>query len=237
MTERKELILTDCAKRENALLKNVYLWMSLGLVLTAVVAYGVSKNLTLLRFFSTNFFALMVLIIAQLSVVIFLSAKLQKMKASTAVALFLSYSVLTGITLSSVFIIYTGAVIAQAFLTTAIMFLGASFYAFVTKRNVASWGSYLMMGLWGMLVALVINMFFPGSSTMTLIISVVGVVLFLGLTIYDTAKVKSINDTYGSEMNQDEFVKIGIIGALNLYLDFLNIFMYLLRIFGAQSRD
>ena len=117
------------------------------------------------------------------------------------------------------------------------MFLGASFYAFVTKRNVASWGSYLMMGLWGMLAALVINMFFPGSSTMTLIISVVGVVLFLGLTIYDTAKVKSINDTYGSEMNQDEFVKIGIIGALNLYLDFLNIFMYLLRIFGAQSRD
>ncbi len=230
-------MLANSALRENSLIKNVYLWMSLGLVITGVVAFAVSQNIALLRFFNTNAFVLLALVIAQLVVVMVLSDRLQQLKTGTAIGLFIGYSVLTGISLSSLFIVYTGAVLTQAFLTTAAMFLGASLFAFVTKKNIASWGSYLMMGLWGLLAAMLINMFFPGSSTFTLMVSIIGVVLFTGLTIYDTARIKSINDTYGSEMNNDEFVKIGIIGALNLYLDFLNIFMYLLRIFGSSNRD
>jgi Integral membrane protein, interacts with FtsH len=237
MNSRKEMTLSNCEQRENTLLKNVYLWMSLGLVITGAVAYAVSRNMALLKFFNTNLFALLALVIAQVALVIALSSRLERLNAATAVVLFLAYSGVTGVTLSSIFILYTGAVITQAFLTAAAMFLGASLFAFVFKGNVASWSRYLLIGLWGMMAALLINMFFPGSTTLTLIISIVGVVLFTGLTVYDTARVKSINDSYGSEMNQDEFTKLGIIGALTLYLDFLNIFLYILRIFGAIRRD
>lgn len=237
MTEKKEFILASCERRENALLKNVYLWMSLGLIITAIVSYAVSQNNALLRLIYSNSIMLLFLVFAQFGLVFYLTARLKEMKANTAIGLFLGYSVVTGITLSSVFMIYAGALISQAFLTAALMFVGASFYAFVTKRNVASWSHYLMMGLWGLIVATLINAFFPGSTRMTMIISLVGVVLFLGLTVYDTAKIKAMNDAYGSEMNQDEFVKIGIIEALSLYLDFLNLFLYLLRIFGLSRRD
>ncbi len=231
------MILSNSALRENSLIKNVYLWMALGLTITGVVAFAVSQNISLLRFFNTNPFMLFAVLIAQFAIVMVLSGRLQQLKTSTAMGLFIAYSVVNGISLSSLFIIYTGAVLAQAFLSTAAMFLGATFFASVTKKNIASWGGYISMGLWGLLVALLINMFFPNSSTFTLMVSVIGIVLFVGLTVYDTARIKSINSTYGREMNNEEFVKIGIIGALNLYLDFLNIFLYVLRILGIKNRD
>ena len=149
---------------------------------------------------------------------------------------FFAYSILTGVTLSSVFLVYTGASIAKAFVTTCLMFGGLTVYAGVTKRNIASWGTYLMMGLWGIIIAGAINMFF-GFRSVDLLISVLGVVVFLGLTVYDTKRVLDMNREYGSEMTEDEYVKLGVIGALNLYLDFLNIFLYLLRLFSSSSRD
>lgn len=237
MTNKKQMILSNSALRENSLIKNVYLWMSLGLVITGVVAFAVSQNMTLLKLFNTNPFMLFAILIAQFAIVMVLSGRLQQLRSSTAMGLFIAYSVVNGISLSSLFIIYTGVVLTQAFLTTAAMFLGATLFASVTKKNIASWGGYLTMGLWGLLVAMLINMFFPNSSTFTLMVSIIGVVLFMGLTVYDTARIKSINSTYGREMNNEEFVKIGIIGALNLYLDFLNIFLYVLRILGIKNRD
>ena len=116
------------------------------------------------------------------------------------------------------------------------MFGGMSVYAMVTKRNLSGWGNYLIMGLWGLIIASLIGLFFH-STMFELVISFIGIALFLGLAAYDTQRVKAINDQYGSEMTSDEFTKLGIIGALNLYLDFLNIFLYVVRILGLSRRD
>ena len=116
------------------------------------------------------------------------------------------------------------------------MFCLLTVYANVTKRNIASWSTYLMMGLFGIIIASTINLFF-GFKSVDLLISILGIIIFMGLTIYDTKRVVDMNNEYGSQMTEDEFTKIGIIGALNLYLDFLNIFLYLLRLFASSRRD
>lgn len=234
--ERKLAVLSSVTQRENRLLRNVYGYMTAGLAVTALVSFLTCSSPSLLRFFLGNPVAALVVFIAQIGLVIFLSSRIEQMKRSSAIIAFFGYSALMGISLSSIFIVYTGTVIYQAFFTAALMFLGVSVWGSFTKCNLRAWSSYLVMGLWGLIIASLLNIFF-GSSTMDFLISLVGVVLFLGLTAFDTRKVVEMNREYGSEMTADEFTKLGIISALNLYLDFLNIFMYLLRLYSHSSRD
>ena len=221
-------------KRENTLLKNVYSIMAVGLLLTAFISYFTSRSSFMLNLIFSNPIIPIVLIVAQFGLVLSLSARIAKLERNTALTLFLVYSALNGLSLSSIFIVYAQTTIYKAFFSAAFMFVGVSLYASVTKRNIAAWSRYLMMGLFGLLGASLLNIFFH-SSAMDFMISIFGVVLFLGLTIYDTKKILSMNNEYGSVMNEDELVKIAVLGALNLYLDFINIFMYLLRIFARAD--
>ena len=236
MAETNLSVLQNTQARANGLLKHVYGYMFVGLLLTSVFSFLVSQSSRAVAFIYSNPFVTILLCVAELALVFYLSARIERISMRSAQLCFFAYSVLTGVTLSSVFLVYTGASIAKAFVTTCLMFGGLTVYAGVTKRNIASWGTYLMMGLWGIIIAGAINMFF-GFRSVDLLISVLGVVVFLGLTVYDTKRVLDMNREYGSEMTEDEYVKLGVIGALNLYLDFLNIFLYLLRLFSSSSRD
>ena len=236
MAETNLSVLQNTQARANGLLKHVYGYMFVGLLLTSVFSFLVSQSSRAVAFIYSNPFVTIILCVAELALVVYLSARIERISMRSAQLCFFAYSILTGVTLSSVFLVYTGASIAKAFVTTCLMFGGLTVYAGVTKRNIASWGTYLMMGLWGIIIAGAINMFF-GFRSVDLLISVLGVVVFLGLTVYDTKRVLDMNREYGSEMTEDEYVKLGVIGALNLYLDFLNIFLYLLRLFSSSSRD
>lgn len=231
---KDDSILQSATLRENVLLKNVYLWLVLGLVVSAVVGYAVSISRTLQIMIYGNAFSLIFIVIAEFALVFFLSARLETMKASSAVISFIAYSVLTGFTLGSVFLLFAKTAIAKAFLSSAGVFIGAALYATFTKRDVRSWGRYLFMGLWGLIFASLINMFFR-SSMLDFGISILGVVIFTFLTAWDTRRILDINRNYGPMMTNDELTKIGIMGALELYLDFINIFLYLIRIFGSRD--
>ena len=236
MAETNLSVLQNTQARANGLLKHVYGYMFVGLLLTSVFSFLVSQSSRAVAFIYSNPFVTIILCVAELALVFYLSARIERISMRSAQLCFFAYSILTGVTLSSVFLVYTGASIAKAFVTTCLMFGGLTVYAGVTKRNIASWGTYLMMGLWGIIIAGAINMFF-GFRSVDLLITVLGVIVFLGLTVYDTKRVLDMNREYGSEMTEDEYVKLGVIGALNLYLDFLNIFLYLLRLFSSSSRD
>ena len=236
MAETNLSVLQNTQARANGLLKHVYGYMFVGLLLTSVFSFLVSQSSRAVAFIYSNPFVTIILCVAELALVFYLSARIERISMRSAQLCFFAYSILTGVTLSSVFLVYTGASIAKAFVTTCLMFGGLTVYAGVTKRNIASWGTYLMIGLWGIIIAGAINMFF-GFRSVDLLISVLGVVVFLGLTVYDTKRVLDMNREYGSEMTEDEYVKLGVIGALNIYLDFLNIFLYLLRLFSSSSRD
>lgn len=208
--------------------------MTAGLGLTGVVAFFLASNPSLMRALIGNTMGFLLVIIGEFALVFYLSARLDKMSQSSAIGAFLAYSVLTGVMLSTIFAVYTGAVIYKTFFTTALMFAGMSVYAMTTKRDLSGFGYYLRMGLWGIIIASLMNLFFR-SSGMDYIISFLGVAIFLGLTVYDTQKIVRMNYEYGSSMDEETFTKVSIIGALSLYLDFLNIFLFLLRIFGRSS--
>lgn len=234
MNDKKELILRDVKLRENALMKNVYLWMILGLAVTAGVAYFVSISEAAIRFIYFNLLVTIGIFIAQLVLVMMLSGRVERFSTGTAIGLFLGYSALTGLTLSSIFLAYTGTSIAIAFISALSVFAGGAIYGAVTKKDLRSWGGYLTMGLFGLIIASLLNMFLA-SSGLDFIVSVIGVILFTALTAWDSQRVSDINREYGSEMTSEELTKIGIMGALSLYLDFLNIFLYLVRIVGRSD--
>ena len=231
----KEKMLSTPQTRTNSLLRNVYLWMTAGLVLTTVVAYAIGSNQDLLSRISSSGI-IYILIIAQLVIVVLLSMRLQKMSSMSAIVWFAAYSICTGAVLSAVIAIYTGAVISRAFLTTALMFGGMSIFAMTTKRDLSKMGNILMMALIGMVLASLVNVFLK-SEGLYYALSYVGVVLFCGLTAWDTQKIIRLNNEYGDNIDEDTFVKLSIICALELYLDFINIFLYLLRIFGRGNRN
>ncbi|MCF0262403.1 MAG: Bax inhibitor-1/YccA family protein [Sphaerochaetaceae bacterium] len=221
--------------RMNGLLKNVYLWMTAGLVLTALVAYTIGNNVRLLnQIYSTGTYLFLVL--AQLAVVLILSTRLQKMSTSSAILCFILYSILTGATISSVVAIYAGAVVSKAFFTTALMFGAMSLYGMSSRRDLSRMGSIFVMALIGIIIASLLNFIFK-SSALDFLISLIGVVLFCGITAWDTQKVVSLNNSYGYDMDEDSYIKLSIICALELYLDFINIFLYLVRIFAGSRRD
>ena len=231
----RENIISTPKARVNGLLKNVYLWMTAGLALTGIVAYAVANNVNALaRIYSTG--GLLAIVIAQLVLVVVLSARINRMSTGSAIACFVGYSILTGLTLSSVFIVYTDVVISRAFFTTALMFGGMSLYAMTTKKDLSSWGSIFGMAIWGILIASLINLLFK-SETIYYIISIVGVVMFAGITAWDTQKIIRMNDEYGYGIDEATYVKLSILGALTLYLDFINIFLYLVRIFGSSRSN
>lgn len=231
----RENILSTPQARSNALLKNVYLWMTAGLLLTTVVAYAIGSNQQLLsRLYSTG--AIYILIISQLVIVFMLSMRIQKMSSMSAIAWFAVYSICTGAMLSAVIAVYAKAVIARAFLTTALMFAFMSVYAMTTKRDLSRMGNILVMAIIGMLVASLVNLFLR-SEAIYYALSYVGVAVFCGLTAWDTQKIMRLNDEYGYGIDEETFVKLSIICALQLYLDFINIFLYLLRIFGRGNRS
>ncbi len=234
MAYSREEALRYVEVRERNILKNVYIWMTAGLALTGVVALSVSTNRAVMSALIGNPILFFGLIIGELALVMYLSARIQKMSASAATFAFAGYAVLNGITLSVIFLAYTGQTLAMAFFTTAATFGGMSLWAVTTKRDLSGWGHYLMMGLWGVLIASLVNMFFRSSGAYYLI-SYVGVLVFVGLTAYDTQMIKRWNAAYGSSVDEEQYVKLSIMGALKLYLDFINIFLFMLRIFGRRN--
>ncbi|NLV60039.1 MAG: Bax inhibitor-1/YccA family protein [Spirochaetales bacterium] len=236
MNEHNNSILQNVQVRERTLLKNVYLWMSAGLGLTALVAYLVASSPTLLYALMGNALGMILVIVGQFALVFYLSSRLDRMSQASAIGSFLAYSTLNGVMLSSILIVYTGAMVSKAFVVSALMFASMSLYAMTTDRDLNRIGAYAGMGLWGLIIAMVLNMLFK-SSAIDYLISVVGVVLFLGLTAWDTKKIVQMNQSYGTNLDEETFTKLSIIGALTLYLDAINLFLFVLRIFGRSSSN
>ena len=234
MNEKKAIVMRDVKLRENVLMKNVYLWMILGLAVTAGISFAVSQSITLMRFVLLNPLVTIGIFIAQIVLVVMLSGRVERLRTGSAIALFLGYSALTGVTLSSIFLAYTGTSIAIAFVSAISVFAGGAIYGAVTKKSLKSWGGFLTMGLFGLIVASFINLLFA-SSGLNFLVSIVGVVLFTGLTAWDSQRIADMNAQFGQDMTNEELTKIGILGALDLYLDFINIFLYLVRIFGRSD--
>jgi len=218
----------------NEFIRSVYNWMAIGLALTGFVAFYVSQNESLLRLILGNRLIFFGLIIAELALVFSISARVQKMQASTATGLFVLYAALNGATLSVIFLVYTRSAIASTFFICAATFVACSIYGMTTKRDLTSLGGFMMMGLFGIIIASVVNMFVR-STGMSMIISYIGVFVFIGLTAYDTQKLKTMALTQPAGLEAGVVRKGAILGALSLYLDFINLFLMLLHIFGRRD--
>lgn len=219
----------------NEFVRSVYNWMAVGLGLTGIVAWYVSSSPAAIEWIFGNRMVFFMLIIAQLGMVFSLSGMISRMSAGTATGLFMIYSALNGVTLSFIFLVYTQSSIVSTFFVCAGTFLGCSIYGWTTKRDLTSFGGFLMMGLIGIIIASVVNMFIR-SSALSMMVSYIGVFVFVGLTAYDTQKIKHLAMTQPGGLEAGVVRKGAILGALSLYLDFINLFLMLLRIFG-QSRE
>jgi hypothetical protein len=208
--------------------------MAIGLALTGLVAFYIASTPALLELIFRNQILFFGLIIAELALVFVISARIQRMQASTATGLFILYSVLNGVTLSFIFLIYTRASIASTFFVCAATFVACSIYGWTTKRDLTSMGGFLMMGLIGIIIASVVNIFVR-SSAMHMIISYIGVLVFVGLTAYDTQNLKAMAVSQPTDAGASVVRKGAILGALKLYLDFINLFLMLLRILGNRE--
>jgi len=209
--------------------------MAIGLGLTGLMALFVSGNEAILRLVFANRMIFFGLIIVELALVFSISGMVNRMSAGTATALFVVYSALNGVTLSFIFLVYTRASIVSTFFICAATFLAFSVYGWRTKKDLTSWGSFLFMGLIGIIIASLVNMFIR-SSAVSVIVSYIGVLVFVGLTAYDTQRLKNMALTQPDGLDGAVIRKGAILGALSLYLDFINLFLMLLRIFG-QGRD
>lgn len=218
----------------NAFFRKVYHWMTAGLILTALAAHAVASSETLSAMVYGSGMVFWVLILAELALVMGISAGIGRISAGTASLLFIVYSVLNGVTLSFVLMVYTGQSVFNAFLTTAGMFGVMSVYGLYTRRDLTSWGSFLTMGLIGLILASVVNLFMR-STRVEFVSSLLGVVIFMGLTAWDTQKLLRIGGELDDVEGDDGAHKLAIVGALALYLDFINLFLYLLRFFGRRS--
>ncbi len=207
-------------------MQRVYQWMAMGLALTGLAAFITIGNASLLRFLLHG--GMWLFFISEFVLVIWLTRSLQKISVQAATLGFLTYSVLNGITMSGIFLIYTSASISSTFFITAMTFAGVSVYGWVTKQDLTSVGSFCFMALIGVIVASLANWFFH-SPVFSWIISYCGVAVFIGLTAYDTQRLKAIHQNMENAPEQ-----LAIVGALMLYLDFINMFLFLLQIFGRR---
>ncbi|MDO5571934.1 MAG: Bax inhibitor-1/YccA family protein [Bacteroidales bacterium] len=214
----------------NTFISKVYGWMALALALTGITAFYVSSTPSISQAVFSNQFLFWGLIIGELILVFVISGAINRISSQTATLLFLLYSVINGITLSFIFIVYTKTSIATTFFITAGTFAIMSVYGFVTKKDLTKLGALLFMVLIGVVIAALVNIFLK-SSTLQWIITIVGIIVFVGLIAYDTQKIKQIGDSaIDSQMKK----KLSIIGALSLYLDFINLFLLLLQLFGGR---
>jgi hypothetical protein len=225
----------DTQVQVNTFIQSVYNWMAAGLGITGVVAFAVA-NSSMKHVVLGNSFILFGLIIAELAIVFMLASRVDRMEASTATALFVVYSALNGATLSSIFVVYTFASIASTFFICAGTFVACSIYGMVTQRDLTSMGSFFFMGLIGIIIASVVNMFLR-SPAIAAIVSYLGVFVFIGLTAYDTQKLKMMAVTQPDGLDAAVVRKGSILGALTLYLDFINMFIFMLQIFGVGADD
>ena len=216
----------------NTFMRGVYLWMTAGLSVTAVTAWYAAHSPSIMSFIFEGNTGLIVLLIAQFGIVMALSSAINKMSAGMATAMFILYSALTGLTFSLLLLVYPSDAFVKAFAVSAATFGGMSLYGLVTKRDLTGMGSFMSVGLFGIIIAMLIN-FFTQSPALDYAICVLGVVIFLGLTAFDTQKLRNM----GENAPQDDPTALRrgtIMGALTLYLDFINLFLLLLRLFGSR---
>jgi len=215
------------------LMRKVYVWMTLALVITGFTAFGVANSPGILQAIYTNQILFWGLIIAEFALVIGVSAAINKISLTTATLMFVLYSVINGALLSYIFLAYTSSSIATVFFITAGTFAAMAVIGYTTKTDLSSMGKYLLMALIGMVIATLVNVFFVKSTGFELVLSYVGVLVFVGLTAYDSQKIKQmlLQTPDAGEGAQ----KVALLGALSLYLDFINLFIYLLRIFGKRE--
>ena len=216
-----------------ALMRKVYVWMTLALVITVFTAFGIAENPGLVYTIVTNRLLFWGLIIGEFALVMAIYGAIGKLSATAATLLFVLYSIVNGATLSVIFLAYTMTSIASVFFITAGTFAVMAFIGYTTKTDLTSFGKMLMMGLIGIILATVVNIFI-GSSMLNMMVSYVGVVVFVGLTAYDSQKIKNL--LYQVDNMSEEAQKLALLGSLTLYLDFINLFLMLLRIFGG-NRD
>ena len=230
MSRERELSMSQAFP---VLMRKVYVWMTLALVITGVTAFGVANSPGVISALYSNQAILWGLIIAELALVIGISAAINRLSLTTATLLFVLYSAINGVMLSSIFLIYTASSIASVFFITAGTFAVMAFIGYTTKADLTSLGKILLMALIGLIIASLVNVFFIKSTGFDLIVSYVGVLIFVGLTAYDSQKIKQmlLMAPDAGESSQ----KIALLGALSLYLDFINLFIYLLRILGKRE--
>lgn len=213
------------------LMRKVYVWMTLALVVTGLTALFVASNYNAMSFMTGGMF--WGLAIAEIVLVLIISAGINRLSFTTAGLLFIVYSILNGLTMSFIFAVYTQSSIASTFFITAGTFAAMSVVGYVTKKDLTSIGKFLIMALIGLIIASVVNMFMQ-SSTIYWITSFAGVLIFVGLTAWDTQKIKKMFLMYGDEVNE-QTQKLALLGSLTLYLDFINLFLYLLRFMGSRN--
>lgn len=214
------------------LMRKVYLWMTLALMITGITAAGVANSPNILALIYSSQVVMWGIIIAEFGLVIYISARLEKLSLSTATTLFALYSILNGVMLSSIFLLYSTAIISKVFFITAGTFGVTALYGYATKKGLSSLGNILFMALIGLVIATIVNVFMK-SAMFDLILSYIGVIIFVGLTAWDSQKIKHMMMV---QQDADESAqKLALIGALSLYLDFINLFLYLLRIFGRSN--
>jgi len=210
----------------------VYQWMTAGLLLTAVTAWFASGSETVMSLLYGNTISLVVMMVLLIGLPLGLQGMLPRLSAGAATLWFLLYSAVVGLTFSSIFLVYTGASITATFVITAGMFGGMSLYGMATKRDLTGLGSFLMMGLWGIILATVVNIFLK-SPGLNFVISGLGVLIFTGLTAFDTQKLRAFGEN--APLGDATLLRRGVIlGALTLYLDFINLFLMLLRFVGDR---
>ncbi len=224
-----DIVVSGSSTKLQTYLSHVYAWMAAGLLVTGLVAWYVSNNINLVMM---AYKVRWVLFIAQLGLVFVLSGMVKNLSGSVATGLFMLYSALTGLTFSLLFLIYTGQSIANVFFITTGMFGALSIFGYVTKKDLSALGRFMFMGLIGIIIASVINIFLKSSALMWTT-SVLGIIIFAGLTAYDTQKLKMIGEEIIHE-DANTFRRFVILGALTLYLDFINMFIFLLQFFGDR---
>ena len=214
------------------LMRKVYLWMTLALMITGITAAGVANSPNILALIYSSQVVMWGIIIAEFGLVIYISARLEKLSLSTATTLFALYSILNGVMLSSIVLLYSTAIISKVFFITAGTFGVTALSGYATKKDLSSLGNILFMALIGLVIATIVNVFMK-SAMFDLILSYIGVIIFVGLTAWDSQKIKHMMMV---QQDADESAqKLALIGALSLYLDFINLFLYLLRIFGRSN--
>lgn len=215
-----------------ALMRKVYVWMTMALAITGICAYGVATSPNIMQMVYGNSMTIWVLFIVELGLVFYTTARIQKLSLTTATTLFIIYSALNGVTLSGIFIVYSMTSIAKVFFITAGTFAAMALYGYFTKTDLSKIGNILFMALIGLIIATVVNLFLK-SAMFDLILCYIGVGIFVGLTAWDSQKIKHM---LAMQVDMSESAqKIALMGALSLYLDFINLFLYLLRIFGNRN--